>query len=131
MWVTGGDAGSNNTDANIEVWRVMTQAIRDAGSTLDITHHLPSAFSNHFNYVGEPWLDFISPETGHIQLADETETQLAEVVDAYDVPVWQGESRYFNISYNWIPAERNSDTRFVCVNARGSSRAREPRRASR
>ena len=108
MWVTGGDAGSNNTDANVEVWRVMTQGIRDAGSSLDITHHLPSSFFDHFNYAGEPWLDTISPEMGHIQLADETEEELIAVGEAYGIPVWQGEARYFNISYDWIPADRNN-----------------------
>ena len=108
MWVTGGDAGSNNTAANVEVWRIMTQGIRDAGSSLDITHHLPSSFFDHFTYVGEPWLDSISPEMGHIQLADETEDELIAVGEAYGIPVWQGEARYFNISFDWIPEDRNN-----------------------
>ncbi len=108
MWITGGDAGSNNTVANVEVFRIMAQAVRDAGSTLDITHHLPSGFFDHFTYVDEPWLDFISPETGHIQGASVTEDELIAVGEGYGLPVWQGEARYFNISYDWIPAEANN-----------------------
>lgn len=108
MWVTGGDSGSNNTDENIEVYRVMVDGIRDAGSTLDITHHLPSDYFDHFNYVGEPWLDSITPQTGHIQTAERTEEELVAVSDAYRLPVWQGEARYFNIDFDWIPeASRN------------------------
>ena len=108
MWVTGGDAGSNNTAANVEVFRIMAQGLRDAGSDLDITHHLPSGFFDHFNYVGETWLDTISPETGHIQGADVTEAELIAVREAYGLPVWQGEARYYNISYDWIPADANN-----------------------
>ena len=105
MWITGGDAGSNNTDENVEVFRIMAEGIRDAGSNLDITHHLPSSYFDHFNYVGEDWIDFISPETGHIQPASETEEELAAVGEAYGLPVWQGEARDFDISYDWIPEE--------------------------
>ena len=108
MWITGGDAGSNNTVENVEVFRIMAQAIRDSGSTLDITHHLPSGYFDHFTYVDEPWLDFISPETGHIQEASVTEDELIAVGEGYGLPVWQGEARYFNISYDWIPAEANN-----------------------
>lgn len=108
MWITGGDAGSNNTEANVEVYRIMAQGIRDAGSNLDINHHLPSGYFDHFTYVDEPWLDAIAPETGHIQEADVTEDELNAVREAYGLPVWQGEARYFNISYDWIPAEANN-----------------------
>lgn len=108
MWVTGGDAGSNNTVANVEVYRIMAQGIRDAGSSLDINHHLPSGYFDHFTYVGEPWLDAIAPETGHIQEAPATQAELIAAGEAYDLPVWQGEARYYNISYDWIPAEANN-----------------------
>ena len=102
MWVFGGDAGTNNTEANIQVWRNMAAGVRDAGSTLDITYHTPTSHFDQLNYAGEPWLDFISPETGHSQDEFETEAELRAVADAYRLPVWQGESRYFNINFDWV-----------------------------
>ncbi len=104
MWVFGGDAGTNNTEENIEVWRVMAAAVRAAGSTLEITYHTPTSPFDQLNYAGEEWLDFIAPETGHGQDAAETEAELVAAANAYQIPVWQGEPRYFNINFNWVPA---------------------------
>ena len=101
MWVFGGDPGMNNTEANKAVWRIMAQALRDEGMSQPITYHTATASFDHLNYVGEPWLDFVAPETGHSQEAEATEEQLRIAVEAYDVPVWQGESRYFNINFDW------------------------------
>ncbi len=101
-WVFGGDAGSNNTEANIQVWRNMADGVRDAGSTIDITYHTPSAFFDQLNYAGEEWLDFISPETGHNTTPAEIQEQLIEVGEAYQLPVWQGEPRYFNLNFDWV-----------------------------
>ena len=105
MWVFGGDGSSNNTEENKVVWRNMAAGVRDAGSTLDITYHTPTSFFDQLNYAGEPWLDFISPETGHTQPAEETELELLAAAEAYQLPVWQGEARYFNIIGSWIPDE--------------------------
>jgi len=104
MWVFGGDAGTNNTEENIEVWRVMAAAVRAAGSTLEITYHTPTSPFDQLNYAGEEWLDFIAPETGHGQDAAETESELVAAANAYQIPVWQGEPRYFNINFNWVNA---------------------------
>ena len=102
VWVFGGDAGKNNTEANKAVWREMARALNDAGMTQPIGYHTPTVSFGHLNYEGEPWLDFIAPETGHSQGPTETEQQLRTVVDVFDgVPVWQGESRYFNINFDW------------------------------
>lgn len=104
MWVFGGDAGSNNTEANKVVWRNMANGVRDSGSTLDITYHTPTSEFDQLNYAGESWLDFIAPETGHGQTAAETQGELLAAADAYQIPVWQGEARYFNINFDWVPA---------------------------
>jgi hypothetical protein len=104
MWVFGGDAGTNNTEENIEVWRVMAAAVKAAGSTLEITYHTPTSHFDQLNYAGEEWLDFIAPETGHGQDATETEAELIAAANAYQIPVWQGEPRYFNINFNWVNA---------------------------
>ena len=124
MWVFGGDAGSNNTEANKVVWRNMANGVRDAGSTLDITYHTPTSEFDQLNYAGETWLDFISPETGHGQIAAETQSELLAAADAYQIPVWQGEARYFNINFDWVPAEfRNPGVAQVRADAVAASNA--------
>ncbi len=104
MWVFGGDAGTNNTEANKAVWREMARGVRDAGNRLSITYHTPTSEFDQLNYAGEPWLDFISPETGHAQDAATTEAELRTAAGAYGIPVWQGEPRYFNINFDWVNA---------------------------
>ncbi|MGI9606146.1 MAG: DUF4038 domain-containing protein [Acidimicrobiales bacterium] len=129
MWVFGGDAGTNNTDANKEVWRVMARAVRDAGSTLPIIYHTPTSAGEtgtfrHLNYVGEPWLDMVAPETGHQQSPAETERELRTAVEAYGLPVWQGESRYYNITFDWIaPSFRNPGVNEVRADAEAARNA--------
>ncbi len=103
MWVFGGDAGTNNTDANKAVWREMAAGVREAGSRLSITYHTPTSEFNQLNYAGEPWLDFIAPETGHGQDAAETEAELRTAKAVYGLPVWSGESRYHHIDFDWVP----------------------------
>ena len=104
MWVFGGDAGTNNTEANKAVWREMAAGVRDVGNELSITYHTPTSDFDQLNYAGEPWLDFIAPETGHSQAAAETGDELRAAATAYGLPVWQGEPRYFNINFDWVQA---------------------------
>lgn len=104
MWVFGGDAGTNNTEANKAVWREMARGVRDAGNGLSITYHTPTSEFDQLNYAGESWLDFIAPETGHAQDAAATESELRAAKDVYGLPVWQGEPRYFNINFDWVNA---------------------------
>lgn len=104
MWVFGGDAGTNNTEANKAVWREMARGVRDTGNGLSITYHTPTSEFDQLNYAGEPWLDFIAPETGHAQDAGTTEQELRTARSAYGLPVWQGEPRYFNINFDWVNA---------------------------
>ncbi len=103
MWVLGGDAGTNNTEANKAVWSEMAAGLRDAGSRLSITYHTPTSEFNQLNYAGEPWLDFIAPETGHGQDAAETEAELRTAKAVYGLPVWAGEARYHDIDFTWVP----------------------------
>ena len=133
MWVFCGDAGTNNTDANKEVWRRMASAIRDSGNDLPINCHGPTANGNesdpnntfrHLNYVGEWWLDAFAPETGHQQQPSETERELRAAIEAYDVPIWQGESRYFGINFDWVsPQYRNPGISEVVADAESARRA--------
>ena len=109
QWVFGGDAGTNNTDANIAVWRTMATAIRDTGNNIPINYHTPTSANEsgtfrHLNYANETWLDAIAPQTGHQQLASETERELRAAGAAYNVPVWAGEPRYFGINFDWVAA---------------------------
>ncbi len=103
MWVFGGDAGTNNTEANKAVWREMARGVRDAGNDLAITYHTPTSEFDQLNYAGEPWLDFIAPETGHAQDAATTQAELATVRQRYGIPTWQGEARYHHINFEWVP----------------------------
>ncbi len=124
MWVFGGDAGTNNTNANKAVWREMARGVRDAGNGLSITYHTPTSEFDQLNYAGEPWLDFIAPETGHAQDAATTESELRSVKSAYGLPVWQGEPRYFNINFDWVnSAFRNPGVNEVRSDAQAAENA--------
>lgn len=108
MWVFGGDASSNNTEQNKAVWRLVASGIKSTGDEHRIAYHTPTAAHDQNNYAGEWWLDIAAPQTGHGQAGDKTQTELETSVAAYGVPVWSGESRYFNIAFDWIsPAFRN------------------------
>ena len=124
MWVFGGDAGTNNTNANKAVWREMARGVRDAGNGLSITYHTPTSEFDQLNYAGESWLDFIAPETGHAQDAPTTEAELRTVKSAYGMPVWQGEPRYFNINFDWVNAAfRNPGVAEVQADAQAAENA--------
>ena len=102
-WVLGGDAGSNNTVANIEVWEIMADAIRDEGSTIDIGIHLPPAQFDYLIYQDVDFLDFAAPEIGHTKTPEQGQLEMEVAVEAYDIPVWMGEARYFNSDFTWVP----------------------------
>ncbi len=102
MWVFGGDGGSNNTEANKEVWRIMARAVRDAGSPLDIAFHAPPFWNGSLFYAGEPWIDVAAPEIGHDRTIEEAEEHMRLAVEAYGVPVFQGEAKYFNSNFDWL-----------------------------
>ncbi len=129
MWVYGGDAGHNNTDANKAVWREMAAGMRAAGNQTTISYHTPTSAGEHgtfrhLNYAGEPWLDIIAPETGHQQPASETERELRLANQVYDIPVWAGEPRYFNITFDWInPTFRNPGVTEMVADAQAAKRA--------
>lgn len=124
MWVFGGDAGTNNTEANKDVWREMARGIRDAGNRTEITYHTPTSEFDQLNYAGEPWLDFVAPETGHAQDAGTTEAELRTARNAYGIPVWQGEPRYFNINFDWVNAAfRNPGVNEVRADAQAAKNA--------
>lgn len=124
MWVFGGDAGTNNTEANKAVWRQMARGLREAGSSTEITYHTPTSEFDQLNYAGEDWLDFIAPETGHAQDAATTEHELRSAARAYGIPVWQGEPRYFNIDFGWVNAAfRNPGVAEVRADAQAAENA--------
>ena len=124
MWVFGGDAGTNNTEANKAVWREMAIGVREAGSRLSITYHTPTSEFDQLNYAGEPWLDFISPETGHGQDAAETGAELATAKAVYGLPVWAGEARYHHIDFTWVPeAFRRPGTAEMAADAQAAADA--------
>ncbi len=102
-WIFGGDAGSNNTADNIAVWDVMADAIRDEGSTLDIGIHLPPYQFDSLLYADVDFLDFAAPEIGHNKTPAEAQFEMEAAIEAYDIPVWMGEARYFNSNFKWLP----------------------------
>lgn len=122
MWVLGGDAGTNNTDANKAIWGVMAECMNNEGTDVVFNHHLPTArFGGHLNYTDADWLDIISPETGHNQTAAQTRIDLQAVKDAYEIPFWQGEARYFGINFDWVQAQfRNPGVAEVVADAQAA-----------
>jgi len=104
MWVTGGDAGSNNTNANRDLWARFANRINELGNTKTIAWHSPTAdFGGHLNYKDEEWLDVAALETGHQQSPANTQEDLEIGVAAYrDTEVWQGEPRYAGRSDPWV-----------------------------
>lgn len=123
-WIFGGDAGSNNTVANIEVWEIMADAIRDEGSTLDIGIHLPPYFFDSLLYADVDFLDFAAPEIGHNKSPERAQWEMEQAVAAYDVPVWMGEARYYNSDFKWVPPEhRNPGAAEMAADAQASKNA--------
>jgi hypothetical protein len=103
MWVFGGDASSNNTEANKAIWRLIASGIRSTDNEHRIAYHTPTVAHDQNNYVGEWWMEILAPQTGHTQNEEATAAQLGVSVAVSDVPVWAGEPRYFGIDFPWIP----------------------------
>ena len=123
-WVLGGDAGSNNTVANIEVWEIMADAIRGEGSTIDIGIHLPPAQFDYLIYQDVDFLDFAAPEIGHTKTPVQGQLEMEVAVEAYDIPVWMGEARYFNSDFTWVPDQfRNPGIDEMVADAEASKAA--------
>lgn len=123
-WVFGGDGGTNNTAANIEVWEIMADAIRAEGSTIDIGIHLPPYEFDSLLYQDVDFLDFAAPEVGHNKTPARGQWEMEQAVDAYDVPVWMGEARYFNNDFLWLPVEwRNPGAAEMAADAQASKNA--------
>ena len=123
-WVLGGDAGSNNTVANIEVWEIMADAIRGEGSTIDIGIHLPPAQFDYLIYQDVDFLDFAAPEIGHTKTPEQGQLEMEVAVEAYDIPVWMGEARYFNSDFAWVPDQfRNPGLDEMVADAEASKAA--------
>ncbi len=123
-WVFGGDGGTNNTAANIDVWDIMADAIRDEGSTLDIGIHLPPYEFDSLLYANADFLDFAAPEIGHNKTPEQAQWEMEQAVVAYDIPVWMGEARYFNNDFKWLPEEwRNPGAAEMAADAQASKNA--------
>ena len=123
-WVFGGDAGTNNTEANIDVWDIMADAIREEGSTLDIGIHLPPYEFDSLLYADVDFLDFAAPEIGHNKTPEQAQWEMEQAVEAYDIPVWMGEARYFNNDFQWLPPQnRNPGAVEMAEDAQASKNA--------
>ena len=97
---------------------------------LEFNHHLPTAYSvsnpngdGHLNYTDAYWLDMVAPETGHTQTAAQTQSQLTTAVNAYIIPVWQGEARYFGINYPWVGSFINPGVQEMIDDAQAAENA--------
>ncbi len=116
-WLTGGDAGTNNTDANIQVWRNMATAYQGNYSEKPFWYHSPTSNGNegstsnpfrHLNYQDETWLSVAGIQSGHSQDASTTQTEMTTAVSTYNakgIDVWEGEPRYYKIDFTWIPVQ--------------------------
>ena len=129
FWVAGGDAGCNNTSGNEDLWDSFFQRFDELGVPQEVSLHTPvnltgnGTFStSEFNlYQDAPWLDAIAPETGHNQNEQFVLEALTNVRESYQLPTWQGESRYFNINFDWVrPEFRNPGVQEVVADARAA-----------
>ena len=129
MWVLGGDAGGNNGERQKQIWSIMHDCMEPL-TDLDFGHHLPTAFnvstpdgSGHLVYTDADWLDMAAPETGHNQGPEQTFSQLKTAVEAYDIPVWQGEPRYHGLDLPWLGNFRNPGVDDVIADAQAAEDA--------
>lgn len=129
MWVLGGDAGGNNGERQKQIWSIMHDCMAPLTS-LDFGHHLPTAYNvsnpdgdGHLIYTDADWLDMAAPETGHNQGAEQTFLQLAAAVEAYDIPVWQGEPRYHGLDLPWLGTYRNPGVEEIIADAQAAEDA--------
>jgi hypothetical protein len=104
FWVLGGDVRG---DRNIEVWRAMGRALKEADPAHLISFHPFGRTQSSLWFHDEPWLDFNMFQSGHRRYGQDTEPGAKEednwryVIEDYArqpaKPTLDGEPSYENI----------------------------------
>ena len=105
FWILGGDnfcqASISTEPADPDIWRNLIEGIRSTGATQPATYHTPpGADANptlqvaHAWHADEPWVDFLSPQTGHCLVSPVIEGQLQALIASTDKPVLAAETKY-------------------------------------
>ncbi len=104
-WVLGGDNFCGSSDAEREdpqIWANLASGLRDGGVTKPITFHSSPLIPYMLEFIDEPWVDFLSIETGHCLPASLTESILADAVaHPSGKDIFAAEMRYESFEPDW------------------------------
>ncbi|MEE9417433.1 MAG: DUF4038 domain-containing protein [Acidimicrobiales bacterium] len=98
-WILGGDNFCEIED--VAIWRNMAAGLEAGGARQPMTYHTPGLESRLDLFADEPWLDFLSPQTGHCVDPENTQRMLTKLVNSTDKPVWAAELRYEGVQPDW------------------------------
>lgn len=98
-WILGGDNFCAIED--VEIWRNMVAGLEAGGANQLMTYHTPGLESRLNLFADEPWVDFLSPQTGHCVNPENTQRMLTNLVNSTEKPVWAAELRYEDVQPDW------------------------------
>ncbi|MEE9413982.1 MAG: DUF4038 domain-containing protein, partial [Acidimicrobiales bacterium] len=104
-WVLGGDnfCGATVAErADPQIWANLAQGLRDGGATQPITFHSSPLVAFMLEFIDEPWLDFLSVETGHCMPPAQMESLLASAGNhPSGKAIFAAEMRYEGFEPEW------------------------------
>ncbi len=101
-WVMGGDYWEPNTENLTEAtWTNITAGLRSVGATGTVTYHSGGYPESWHNFSPDPWVDSLSPETGHCMNPQESQSVLNNLVRSYGKDVISAEMRYEGEDVDW------------------------------
>lgn len=125
-FVLGGDNFCGQTAAEREdpqIWANVAQGLTDGGVTKPITFHSSPLVPFMLEFINEPWIDFLSIETGHCMPTSQMESILTNAVNhPSGKDIYAAEMRYEGFEPAWtgcqehgpgdpvLPSDVESDT---------------------
>lgn len=125
-FVLGGDNFCGPTQAEREdpqIWANVAQGLTDGGVTKPITFHSSPLIPFMLEFIDEPWIDFLSVETGHCMPTSQMESVLNNAVNhPSGKDIYAAEMRYEAFEPSWtgcqehgpgdpvLPSDVESDT---------------------
>ncbi len=101
-WVMGGDYFEGDTEDLTEAtWTNIVAGLRSVGATETVTYHSGGYLESWQNFSGDPWVEILSPETGHCLNPGEAQAVLNNLVRTYGKQVISSEMRYETEDVDW------------------------------
>ncbi len=103
-WILGGDNFCTPVEDGA-IWSNMAAGIRSTGANQQMSYHSAGWGARQRLFADEPWVDFLSPQTGHCIPAADAQQSLSALVAEFDKPVIAAEMRYETIEPGWTCPE--------------------------